>query len=233
MKRWQTSRARVAAIFAGQGQPALRLIALAGRHLWPVLLLLLCVLCWHPLPVHAASTGRGDWWMFHHDLQHTGRSPFIGPASPEQLWAFFPTRGYIYSSPAIGSDGTIYIGSSDDNLYALNPDGTEQWAFATGNWINSSPAIGSDGTIYVGSEDANLYAINPDGTQKWAFPTGNGIISSPAIGADGTIYIGSYDDHLYAVNPDGTQKWAFPTGWCDQLFPGHRGGRDDLHRVIR
>ena len=76
------------------------------------------------------------------------------------------------SSPAIAANGTIYIGSEDYNLYAVNPDGSQQWAFPTGNLIDSSPAIGADGTIYVGSYDGNLYAVNPDGTQKWAFATG-------------------------------------------------------------
>ena len=104
-------------------------------------------------------------------------------------------------------------GHGDDNLYAINPDGTQKWAFTTGYSIISSPSLGADGTIYVGSTDDKLYAVNPDGTQKWAFATGNQISdSSPAIGADGTIYIGSLDDNLYAVNPDGTQKWTFPTG---------------------
>ena len=35
------------------------------------------------------------------------------------------------SSPAVGADGTIYVGSSDDNLYAVNPDGTQKWKFTT------------------------------------------------------------------------------------------------------
>ena len=64
------------------------------------------------------------------------------------------------SSPAIGSDGTIYFGSYDKNLYAINPDGSKKWAFKTGNWVNSPPTIGNDGTIYVGSRDKNLYAIS-------------------------------------------------------------------------
>ncbi len=125
-------------------------------------------------------------------------------------WAF-ATGDQVQSSPAIGSDGTIYVGSKDNNLYATYPNGIEKWSFATGGDVVSSPAIGSDGTIYVGSDDKNLYAINPDGTQKWAFLTDDEVWSSPAIGYDGTIYVGSTDGNLYAINPDGTQKWAFLT----------------------
>ena len=97
-------------------------------------------------------------------------------------WSFFSTGGDVHSSPAVGSDGTIYVGSDDDNLYAINPDGTEKWRFMIGDDITSSPAIASNGTIYVGSFDNNLYAVNPDGTEKWRFMTGDGVPSSPAIG---------------------------------------------------
>ena len=47
------------------------------------------------------------------------------------------------SSPAIGSDGTIYVGALDDNLYAINPDGSKKWEFKTGLHVYSSPAIGA------------------------------------------------------------------------------------------
>ena len=56
----------------------------------------------------------------------------------------------MYSSPAIGSDGTIYVGSDYDDLYAINPDGSIKWEFNAGRGrVDSSPTIGSDGTIYV------------------------------------------------------------------------------------
>jgi len=74
-------------------------------------------------------------------------------------------RREVYSSPAIGTDGTVYIGSDDAKLYALNPDGTLKWTYTTGGSIGySSPAIGEDGTVYVGSQDTKLYAIRPDGS---------------------------------------------------------------------
>jgi len=65
----------------------------------------------------------------------------------------------VRSSPAIGSDGTVYVGSYDKKLYALNgKTGVKLWEFETGDEVESSPAIGSDGTVYVGG-DKKLYAI--------------------------------------------------------------------------
>ena len=56
----------------------------------------------------------------------------------------------MWSSPAIGSDGTVYVGSNDKKLYAINgKSGVKLWEFETGGGVHSSPAIGSDGTVYV------------------------------------------------------------------------------------
>ena len=67
------------------------------------------------------------------------------------------------SSPAIGSDGTVYVGSRGYKLYAINgKSGDKLWEFETGGIVYSSPAIGSDGTVYVGSWDKKLYAIKTD-----------------------------------------------------------------------
>ena len=78
------------------------------------------------------------------------------------LWEF-ETGGGVPSSPAIGSDGTVYVGSRDNKLYAINPkSGVKLWEFEMGNYVLSSPAIGSDGTVYVGSVDKKLYAIKTE-----------------------------------------------------------------------
>ena len=44
------------------------------------------------------TAGAGDWWMFHHDPQHTGRSAFLGPIAPTQKW-LFTSGSTVYSSP--------------------------------------------------------------------------------------------------------------------------------------
>jgi len=116
------------------------------------------------------------------------------------------------SSPAVGTDGTIYVGTFAGRLEAVAPDGTEKWHFQIEREIKSSPAIADDGTIYFGSRDHNLYAITPAGGLKWKFTTGAWVDSSPAITTDGTVYFGSWDKNFYALNPDGSLKWKYAVG---------------------
>lgn len=113
----------------------------------------------------------------------------------------------VSGSPTLGSDGTIYVCSGDNNLYAINLDGTIKWKFQTGDHIGSSPTVSSDGTIYFGSYDNKLYAIDQNGIKKWEFKTNYEITTSPAIGKDGTIYFGDCINNFYALNPDGSKKW--------------------------
>ena len=164
-------------------------------------------------PAQGLQAGS-PWPMFHQNLLHTGRG-VSGGATSTLKWKF-TTGNDLYSSPAVGSDGTIYVGSQDDSVYAINPaNGSQKWKFTTGNAVDSSPAIGSDGSIYVGSYDGNLYAISSaNGIQKWKFKTGGSVNwTSPAIGPDGTIYVGSEDSKVYAINSaNGSVKWAFTTG---------------------
>jgi outer membrane protein assembly factor BamB len=142
-----------------------------------------------------------------------------------EKWAF-ETEKKIFSSPAIGSDGVIYVGSEDNYLYAVNPNGNEKWKFKTEGCIYTCPAIGSDSTIYVGSDDNNLYAINYDGTEKWRFETIDRVESSPVIGSDGTIYVGSKDGNLYAIysSSEGPADSPWPMFQHDAKHSGRIGG---------
>lgn len=86
-------------------------------------------------------------------------------ANGDLKWTF-QTYHPVDSSPAVGDDGTIYVGSQGF-CYAINPDGTMKWAFSThGGAGVSSPAIGPDGTLYVGS----WVRIPGSGTSKNSMP---------------------------------------------------------------
>jgi outer membrane protein assembly factor BamB len=141
----------------------------------------------------------------------------------------YPTGGDLDSSPVIGDDGTIYVGSESKTIHAIYPNGTRKWVFNTNHVVLSSPAIGPDGTIYCGCHDTYLYALYPEnGTLKWKYQTGGWIRVSPCIGDDGTIYVVSFDEYLHAVYPNGTMKWktfcgagTSPTiGWDGTIYCG-------------
>jgi outer membrane protein assembly factor BamB len=147
------------------------------------------------------------------DTKATKPEPKVDPTKHERFFWEFETGGGVDSSPAIGSDGTVYVGSWDKKLYAINgQSGVKLWEFETGGNVQSSPAIGSDGTVYLGSS-FTLYAINgKSGVKLWEFETGN-MVSFPAIGSDGTVYVGSNDNKLYAINgQSGVKLWEFETG---------------------
>jgi len=120
------------------------------------------------------------------------------------------------SKPAIGPDGTIYIGNDDDNLYAVSPDGTEKWHYTTGDNVRGEPLVGSDGAIYFGSQDTFLYAVDTEGRLLGKYDIGATIsvtpdehdnwadwvyAASPGQGPDGTVYMGTTAGDVYAFEP--------------------------------
>src|SRR5215472_14272981 len=71
--------------------------------------------------------------------------------APTNEWKAYLAGGYRSdSSPALASDGTIYIGNFYQKLWAIGSNGITRWSFDTGSEIKSSPAVGNDGTIYFG-----------------------------------------------------------------------------------
>ena len=61
-----------------------------------------------------------SWPCFGRDPQHTRLSPVDTSADAGVLKWSFTTGDYVISSPAIGADGTVYVGSYDGRLYAIH-----------------------------------------------------------------------------------------------------------------
>ena len=68
--------------------------------------------------------------------------------------------------PPSPPDGTIYFTSTDGNLYALRPDGTERWRLHTGGATESSPVLDEDGNIYLSVNELDL-SVGSDGKKRW------------------------------------------------------------------
>jgi outer membrane protein assembly factor BamB len=170
-------------------------------------------------PVRGGTTDVGDivvapaWTKFRGNNRNTGRGGG-NVGTGQEIWSF-QTGDVVRATPTIAPDGTIYIGSTDHKLYAIEgATGEEKWEFETGDWVKSSATLDSDGTLYFGSFDKKVYALDgATGAKKWEFTTGDAILSSAAIGKNGILYIGSYDHKLYALDAaTGAKRWEFTTG---------------------
>ncbi len=186
--------------------------------------------------------------MFRGGLDHAGVYQATGlRQAPTVKWRC-QTGGRVLSSPAV-EGGMLFIGSSDQNLYALDRlTGSLAWKFHTESSIASSPAV-ANGIVYFGSFDGAFYAVDAaQGTLKWKFVTEgerrfshralHGLqphgeimpdpwdfwLSSPAV-FNGMVYFGSGDGAVYALDAaTGALKWKFRTGDVVHSSPAVAGG---------
>ncbi len=157
------------------------------------------------------SLSEGPWPSFGRDMSNTRLSPYNSSNVDGTIEWIYEADDWLWSSPAIGSEGLMYFGSAEkNNLYAVDiDDGTLEWVYSAGGDILSSPAVSEDETIYFGSGDHNIYALNSDGSLKWTYQTQGEIYSSPTVDDHGNVYIGSYDQNLYSIDEEGDLNWKF------------------------
>jgi len=177
-------------------------------------------------PYSTGDNPGGERWKVYNDKIHCYYTPvidgegilYLSITFPPRLIAVYPNgtlkwvaeldnSGDAYQ-PALGADGTIYIGTSK-HFYALNQNGTKKWMLPVTAPFPSDPIIGLDGTIYV-ETTATLYAINPNGTIKWhcAISPSRNVLS---VDYAGNIYFINHS-YLYSLTPNGTIRWFFNVG---------------------
>jgi outer membrane protein assembly factor BamB len=183
---------------------------LAHRRFPPAVARLLLLACLLPLPLPLAA----DWPQFRGDAALTGVARDPLPARPALAWTFEAGES-VESTPAIAA-GTVFVGSLDGHLYALElATGKERFRYQAGGEIKSSPAV-RDGVVYVGDESGTFHAVDArTGKRRWAFEAGGAVTSSANFAAAGQrtlALFGSYDNFLYAVDATtGQLAWKLET----------------------
>lgn len=114
---------------------------------------------------------------------------------------------YLKSSPIIDQD-TLYIGSGDGHLYAIDL-ATRQlhWQFASAAKIRATPTIVKD-QVCIGSWDHHFYCVDrATGKERWRYDSKN-IIQATALFIDGKLIFGGRTPALFALNAyDGKEIW--------------------------
>lgn len=138
----------------------------------------------------------------------------VDQSTGDLAWKFpvaeAPQVGTFSGSPAVYSD-TLYVGSFDSNLYALDLTGKLKWTFKADGRLWDPPAE-VDGILYFGDLNGDVYALDAaTGLAKWSQPAKveGGVRATPLI-ADGKIYIGTDQFKLYALDTSGHFYWQNP-----------------------
>ena len=117
--------------------------------------------------IAALSASQETASMFRGDPAHSGVYPSAPLRNFGGLQWRVQTGGMVQSSAAL-HEGTLYIGSGDGRLYALDSrTGAQRWQFRTGRAISSTPAV-ADGLVFVGSRDNTVWAVDArTGEERW------------------------------------------------------------------
>jgi outer membrane protein assembly factor BamB len=183
--------------------------------------------------------GASPWPEMRHDSRNTGQSQIVARYVGDRPWAFQTGRG-IFSTPVIGADGTVYVGSADTYFYALKPDGRLRWRLKTGGLIDAAgalsaydPLLGSAPLTFGSADDLLYHVTTPRSGHPrivWTFRASVPPVAAQtvdwwegnvAVGPGGVIYAGNTGGTAYAVTPAGRQLWTFTAGnslWTTPAF---------------
>jgi outer membrane protein assembly factor BamB len=160
-----------------------------------------------------------------------GRMYAIDRGSGRVLWTF-KTVGNAYfrngelPGAAVASDGLVYFGGRDYNIYALLEEtGTGAWNQVTPSWIVGQPLVVGEDLVVVNSDGATVLSYNrKTGEKNWEFANSyNMFAGAEQLGAE-HLLVASLDGRITALSrEDGS-----PAGYYETA--GSRARRSDFFK---
>jgi outer membrane protein assembly factor BamB len=146
-------------------------------------------------------------------------------AGQRVVWTY-PTGGPVRSGAAISGDGaTLYIGSDDGTVYALDAaTGRRTGTYPAGGAVSGVAVAGN--TLLAGSADRSVHAftIGSLGVSWTSAAAGAQIVGAPTAGGN-VVYAGSEDHYVYALDFNtGQRNWRAKTGGTTVAGPPQNTG---------
>lgn len=141
----------------------------------------------------------------------------VNTTTGAEKWRY-ETGGILIASPAVGSDGTVYIGSADGIFYALRDNGQEKWVFVADGEIESSAVVDSQNRVTFATTTGSVYNLDAKGNLQWTFQAGSvadngaiehGVYAALALDGADRIYVGSKNHYLIVLEADGRLAWTY------------------------
>ena len=134
----------------------------------------------------------------------------IDVVSGEFKWVFAISQITYGGGALVAPDGTIYQcvrNATINNVYAINPNGTQKWAVKLDAAIGAFPALSADGVLYCLTNKSTLYALDASsGAIKWQQSLAGATGSAVAIDKAGNVYAGT-SAAIYSFKSNKEQNW--------------------------
>ena len=134
----------------------------------------------------------------------------IDVVSGEFKWVFAISQITYGGGALVDPDGTIYQcvrNATINNVYAINPNGTQKWAVKLDAAIGAFPALSAAGVLYCITNKSTLYALDASsGAIKWQQSLDGATGSAVAIDKAGNVYAGT-SAAIYSFKPNKEQNW--------------------------
>ena len=139
----------------------------------------------------------------------------IDVVSGEFKWVFAISQITYGGGALVAPDGTIYQcvrNATINNVYAINPNGTQKWAIKLDAAIGAFPALSADGVLYCLTNKSTLYALDASsGAIKWQQSLDGATGSAVAIDKAGNVYAGT-SAAIYSFKSNKEQNWKLEEG---------------------
>jgi outer membrane protein assembly factor BamB len=139
----------------------------------------------------------------------------------EQIWTYTKHTSGIESVAVDESTGTVFTGSQDNNIHAIDiSDGSQKWTYDFGVTVTALAVDESSGIVVASeSSDGKVEGINiNNGTNSWTYSDQTDGVLAITINesADTAFTIQNNDGDIHSIDAaDGSQNW---------IYTGHSNG---------
>lgn len=152
------------------------------------------------------------------NIQRTGVHQTTGLKAASGIKWTVQTGGPVRSSP-VAVDGTVYVGSGDGLIYAIDADsGDKRWTLDTGGAVNGSATV-HKGTLYMASQSGHFYAIDcSTGDIRWQHTEPRSASASSFAVLEGVAYVGAAGSGMEKISMGGGKLLALDTDSGKKLW---------------